>query len=133
MYTIIIFYYWVLWQIHYNLPIHLPTYTPIFLPEKYYEQCSLVGYPRRVEMGLTYTHTHTYTYTYNTWGFSDDSYGKECTCNAGDPHSVPESGRSLGEGNGYPPHYSCLENSMDRGAWQATVHGVTKSQTWLRK
>ena len=43
--------------------------------------------------------------------------------------SIPGSGRSPGEGNGYPLQYSCLENPMDRGAWQATVHGVTKSQT----
>ena len=41
----------------------------------------------------------------------------------------PWSERSLGEGNGYPLQYSCLENSMDRGAWQAIVHGVAKSQT----
>ena len=59
-------------------------------------------------------------------GFPDGSDGKESACNAGDPGSVPESGRSLGEGNGYPLQYSCLENSMDRGAWQAIVHGVTK-------
>ena len=43
---------------------------------------------------------------------------------------IPGSGRSPGEGNGNPFQYSCLENSMDRGAWQATVHGVTKS--WSR-
>ena len=43
--------------------------------------------------------------------------------------SVPESGRYPGEGNGNPLQYSCLENPMDRGAWQATVHRVTKSQT----
>jgi len=42
-----------------------------------------------------------------------------------------ESGRSPGEGNGNPPQYSCLENSMDRGAWWDTVHGVAKSQTRL--
>ena len=59
-------------------------------------------------------------------GFLFGSDGKESACNAGDPGSVPESGRSLGEGNGYPLQYSCLENSMDRGAWQAIVHGVTK-------
>ena len=59
-------------------------------------------------------------------GFLVGSDGKESACNAGDPGSVPESGRSLGEGNGYPLQYSCLENSMDRGAWQAIVHGVTK-------
>ena len=49
--------------------------------------------------------------------------------NAGDPGSVPGFGRSPGEGNGNPPQYSCLENSMDRGAWWATVHEVTESHT----
>ena len=48
-----------------------------------------------------------------------------------DAGSVPGLGRSPGEGNGYPLQYSCLENSMDRGAWQGTAHGVTKSQTQL--
>ena len=47
----------------------------------------------------------------------------------GDVGLIPESGRSPGEGNGTPLQYACLENPMDRGAWQATVHGVTKSQT----
>ena len=56
---------------------------------------------------------------------------KESACNAGDPDLVPESGRCPGEGNGKPVQYSCLENPMDRGAWEATVHGVTKSQTQL--
>ena len=50
-------------------------------------------------------------------------------CNVGNLGSVPGSGRSPEEGNGNPLQYSCLENSMDRGAWQATVHGVAKSQT----
>ena len=49
----------------------------------------------------------------------------------GDSVSIPGLGRSLGEGNGNPLQYSCLENSMDRGAWQATVQGITKSQTQL--
>ena len=49
--------------------------------------------------------------------------------NAGDLSSIPGSGRSPGEGNGNPLQYSCLDNSVDRGAWWATVHGVTKSQT----
>ena len=49
----------------------------------------------------------------------------------GDPGSIPGSGRSPGEGNGNPLQYSCLENPMDGGAWQATVHGVAKSRTWL--
>ena len=52
-------------------------------------------------------------------------------CNAGDPGSIPGLGRSSGEGNGNPLQYSCLENTMDRGAWWAIVHGVTKSQTQL--
>ena len=51
--------------------------------------------------------------------------------NAGDPGSIPGSGRSPGEGNGNPLQYSCLENPMDRGAWQATVHRVAKSRTRL--
>ena len=55
---------------------------------------------------------------------------KASACNAGNPGSIPGSGKSSGEGNGNPLQYSCLENLMD-GAWKATVHGVTKSQTWL--
>ena len=53
------------------------------------------------------------------------------TKGARDTGSIPGSGRSPGEGNGNLLQYSCLENSMDRGAWWATVHGVTKSQTRL--
>ena len=49
--------------------------------------------------------------------FPGGSDGKESACNAGDPGSIPGSGRFPGEGNGYPLHYSCLENLMDRGAW----------------
>ena len=57
------------------------------------------------------------------------SDGKESACNVGDLGSIPVLGRSPGEGNDYPLEYSDLENSMDRGAWEATVHGVTKSWT----
>ena len=64
-------------------------------------------------------------------GFPGGSDGKESACNVVNLGSIPGLGRSLGEGNGYPLQYSCLENSMDIGAWQATVHGVTKSQTRL--
>ena len=60
-------------------------------------------------------------------GFSGGSDGKESACNAGDLSSIPGLGRSPGGGQSNPLQYSCLENSMDRGAWQATVHGVTKS------
>ena len=65
------------------------------------------------------------------WPFPGGSEGKASACNAGDLGSISGSGRSHGEGNGYPLQYSCLENSMDRGAWWATVCGVTKSHTQL--
>ena len=57
--------------------------------------------------------------------------GKESSCNAGDSGSIPESKTSPGEENSYPLQNSCLENSMDNGAWWATVHGVAKSWTKL--
>ena len=58
---------------------------------------------------------------------------KESTCNAGDPGSFSGLGRSPGRGHGNPLQYSCLENLMDRGAWRATVRGVTQSQIWLEQ
>ena len=61
--------------------------------------------------------------------------GKNLPASAGDLRdvgSIPGWGRFPGEGNGNPLQYSCLENPMDRGAWQATVHGVTKSRTQLK-
>ena len=66
-------------------------------------------------------------------GFPGDSDGKETACIAGDLGSTSGSGRSLGEGNGNPLQYSCLENSMDRGAWWATVQGIAQSWTQLSK
>ena len=65
-------------------------------------------------------------------GFPGGSNGKESTCYVGDLGSIPGLGRFPGEGNNYPLQCSGLENSTDRGAWQVTVHGVTKSWTWLR-
>ena len=62
------------------------------------------------------------------WALPGGSDDKESACNAGDLGSIPGLGRFLGEGNGYPLQYSCLENSMDRGAWWATVRGIAKSQ-----
>ena len=57
--------------------------------------------------------------------------GQQSACNAEDPGSIPGLGKSLREGNDYPLQYSCLENSMDRRAWQATVHGVQRAgQNW---
>ena len=69
-----------------------------------------------------------YLFVY-TGGFPGGSDGKEFTCNAGDPGSIPGLGRSPGEGNGNLLQYSCLENSTDIGAWWARVHEFTKSQT----
>ena len=61
------------------------------------------------------------------FGLSRWLTGKESTCNAGHQGLIPGSGRSPGEGNDNPLQYYCLGNTMDRGAWQATVHGVTES------
>ena len=68
------------------------------------------------------------SFIYSLPGGSD---GKESACNARDLGSIPGLGRSPGEGNSYPLGYTGLENSMDRGTWQATVHGIAKSRTWL--
>ena len=61
-----------------------------------------------------------------SYSFSHRSVGKESACNVGDPVLTPGSGRSPGEGNGNPLQYSCVDNPMDEGTWQATVHGVTR-------
>ena len=63
--------------------------------------------------------------------FPSGSDGKASVYNAGDPGSIPGLGRSPGEGNGNSLQYSCLENTIDGGAWWATVHGVAKSRTQL--
>ena len=62
-------------------------------------------------------------------GFPGGSVSKETTCNAGDPGLISGMGQSPREGNGYPLQYSCLENSMYRGAWHPKVRGVTKCWT----
>ena len=64
-------------------------------------------------------------------GFPGGSDSKESACNAKDLHSVPGLGRSPGREHGNPLLYSCLENSMNRGAWQAIVYEIAKSWTWL--
>ena len=71
------------------------------------------------------THVCVCTDTYS------DSDGKESACSTGDPGSIPGSRRCPGEGNGNPLQYSCLENPMDRGVWQAPIHRVAKSQIQL--
>ena len=72
-----------------------------------------------------------YVLSKNTWGFPCSSVSKESACSAGDPGSIPGLGRPPAEGNGNPLQYPCLENPMDRGAWWAAVHGVTKSRAQL--
>ena len=83
--------------------------------------------PSTVELIKEWWYIHIMEYQ-GSRGGSDD---KESACNAGDTHSIPGSGRSPWEENGNSLQYSCLKNSMDRGAWQAIVHGVANSQTWL--
>ena len=63
--------------------------------------------------------------------FPDSPDGEESACSSGELGSISGSGRSLGDGNGYPLHYSSLENSKDKGDWRATVHGVAKSRIRL--
>ena len=67
----------------------------------------------------------------NHKGLPGGSDGKESAHSMGDPGSIPGLGRSPGEGNGIPLQNSCLENSVDRGAWWTTVHGIAKSWTRL--
>ena len=86
------------------------------------------------QRAFKHTHTHTHTQKWRHLGclwrqiFSEV---KNLPANAGDAGSIPGSGRPPGEGNGNALQYSCLGNPMDREAWQATVHGVAKSQTQL--
>ena len=83
----------------------------------------------QTERQIQYDITYLQNLKYDT---NELSQGKESACNArdtGDAGWIPGSGRSLGEGNGNPLQYSCLENPMDGEAWQATVHGVAKSWT----
>ena len=79
-----------------------------------------------------HAHTHIliiYIYITCISCFPGGSEGKESTYNAGGSGLIPQLGRSPREGNGNPLQYSCLENPMDRGAWWATIHGITKGQT----
>ena len=78
-------------------------------------------------LSIIYLYIYIDIYIWYNRGFPDGSDGKESTCNAGDISLIPASGRSPGKGSGNSLQYSCLENSMDRGAWQTIVHGVAKS------
>ena len=113
----------------------------VFLASRWLLSLSLFGkVDREREMERwTHTHTHNLSFVINikpqsywiTAHFPGGSDCEESTCNAGDANLIPGWGRSPGEGNGNPLQYSCLENSIDRGAWWATVHGVTKRWTQL--
>ena len=88
----------------------------------------------RVNFLLPFMTTKKQSFLVSQYSFGDfpgGFYDKESTGNAGDPGSIPGSGRSPGEGNGNPFQYSCPENPMERGVWQATVREIAKSQTRL--
>ena len=119
------------------------------LPSLYPHVCSLRLHlhflPASLFISNIFSRFHIYTLIYYTSfsvfyllhsvltspGFPGGSDGKASAYNAGDPGLIPGSGRSSGEVNGNPLQYSCLENPMDGGAWQAIIHGVTKSRTRL--
>ena len=96
-----------------------------------------IKFVKRVELKCSHTHTHSRRHalkvnmreTCKVMGFPGGLDGKESPCYVGDPGLIPGSGRSPGVGNSNPLQYPCLENSVDRGAWWATAHGVLKSQT----
>ena len=91
--------------------------------------CRQILYQLSYQRSHIYIYTHRQTDTYNVrMGLSQWLSGKESACNAGDTGSVLGLGRFLGGGHGNPLQYSCQENPMERGAWWATVHGVTKNQ-----
>ena len=93
------------------------------------------GQENKLESNMHETYTWESKYklqsVLNRWDFPGGSDSEESARNAGDPGLIPKSGRSPREGNDNLLQYSCLENPMDRGAWQAPIHGITKSQTWL--
>ena len=90
-------------------------------------QLAITILSQRVQSGKETLKTNKQTNNLTKRGFPGSSASKESACNARDPGSIPGWGRSPGEGNGHPHQYSCLENSMDRGAWWATVHGIVES------
>ena len=131
--------------------------TPVLLPGKSHGQRSLAGYSPSQRVTKSQTRLSDFTFTFFHFNKRHAKYrvrrslmeflaqsniravlatwlsGKNPPANAGDTGSIPGSGRSPGGGHGTPLQYSCLENPMDRGAWQATVHVVVKSWSWLSK
>ena len=102
--------------------------TPEFLPREFHGQRSLASYS---------PWGHKEPLTPSLWGFAGGASGKEpayqCRLDIRDVSTIPGSGRSPGVGHGNPLQYSCLENPMDRGAWQAAVHRVAQSWTQLKR
>ena len=94
-------------------------------------KCELEGTSRRL-IGSSGRETCNEKMERDIFGFPGDSAVKNLPANAGDVGLIPGLGRSPGEGNGNAFQYSCLGNPMGRGTWQATVHGVAKSRTWLK-
>ena len=124
--------------------------TPVLLLGKFHEQKNLVGYSpwgrKRVKHNFATKHTHIFHIHSDAGsslessaidkGFSGGASGEEPTCQyrrLSDAVSIPGLGRSPGGGHGNPLQHSCLEDPMDRGAWQATVHRVEKSWTCLKR
>ena len=107
-------------------------HTPVFLPGESQGRRSLVGC--RLwghSVGHDWSDLAAAAAAVVILGFPGGSEIKASACNTGDLRSIPGPGRSPGEGNGNPLQYYCLENSMDGGAWWATVHGVANSRTRL--
>ena len=105
----------------------------IFEMETFYKFQEVTLIRRRTKRGQDYLKTKTKENSslIYCWDFPGGLDGKVSAYNVGNPGSIPESGRSPGEGNGNPLRYSCLENPMDEGAWWAIVHEIAKSQTQL--
>ena len=104
--------------------------TPVFLPGESHRQRGLAGYgPWGHEESDVTEATEQACMHRASWWLS----GKESACQCRRHRFDPWVGKSPGEGNGHPLQYSCLENPMDRGAWEAMVHGVTKSRTQLKQ
>ena len=113
--------------------VDIPFSRPSFRPRNWTCVSRIVGwfFTIWVTKDKVWSQQNMMIFCYCLKGFPNSLDGKESVYNAGVLGLVPGSRRSPGEGNGNPFQYSCLENSMDRGAWWATVHGVTKSQTRL--
>ena len=114
------------------LAVYLPTswylQLSFHIPGEFLYPCG-VKVPTRLSPHPNSTSIHIYIYIVIYGGFPGGSDGKESAFNAGDLGSIPRLGRSPGEENGNPLQYSCPENSTDREAWQAIVHGVTELDT----